>query len=519
MRVAFRVDSSARIGSGHLVRCLTLAGELRRRGAEILFLSKAHHGDLIERAERERYVVKRLPSTEQSSFGNDHDYSSWSGVDEVADAAETIRELENWCADWLVVDHYGLGRAWESTVRSGAARLLAIDDIARPHDTNALLDQNWFGRNTAARYDGIVAPGSRMLLGPRYALLRSEYAQTRATSSPRDGSVRRVLVYFGGTDYLNDTGAVLQALSSPELLPLIVDVVIGPNHPDPAGIARMVEARPRTTLYQSLSSLAELMERADLAVGAGGATTWERACLGLPSITVVLALNQRDLSLAVAEEGAQVVLDLDQERGWRRWRNEIVHLASDPDRVKRMSIRASALTDGRGVLRVVRSIYGVQDLSLLVRTARPEDELVTFEWANDSETREASFSPGPISATTHTEWFRQKLSDPQTLFLIGEDEAGLPVGQVRFDPGSRNAEVVVSISVDACARGGGVGSCLLQQAMRVLHARTSTLSVIAEVREGNARSATLFLRSGFEEIEARRPRSRCFIHRASASAG
>jgi UDP-2,4-diacetamido-2,4,6-trideoxy-beta-L-altropyranose hydrolase len=201
MRVAFRVDSSALMGTGHLMRCLTLANELRRCGAATAFICRQHDGSVIARAEQEGHTVHRLARPGPSS-DTAEDYAAWLGVPAPADAAETLLAVSGQHYDWLVVDHYGLDHEWEQRLRGVVGRLLVIDDLAnRRHDCDLLLDQNYFAAATRERYRGLVAgPSCKLLLGPSYALLRPEYAQLRSVLPPRDGVVRRALIFFGGSD-------------------------------------------------------------------------------------------------------------------------------------------------------------------------------------------------------------------------------------------------------------------------------------------------------------------------------
>ncbi|MEX6780098.1 UDP-2,4-diacetamido-2,4,6-trideoxy-beta-L-altropyranose hydrolase, partial [Limnospira fusiformis] len=211
MKVIFRVDSSAQIGSGHLIRCRTLAEELRRRGAEVRFICREHRGNLIHLLSQAAFPVTVLPPPPQSSGEMEENYQAWLGVSAETDAQETLLALGGESADWLVVDHYGLDAVWERQLRPQVKQILVIDDLAnRPHDCDVLLDQN-YSQLGEQRYQGWVPHSCRLLLGPRYGLLRPEYPLYRQALSPHRGQVRRVLVFFGGTDSQNMTGKALEA--------------------------------------------------------------------------------------------------------------------------------------------------------------------------------------------------------------------------------------------------------------------------------------------------------------------
>lgn len=313
-RILIRCDASLLIGSGHVMRCRTLARELVRRGIEVCFLCRRQPGDLINLLETEFAVValpKQTLAVCDGLEGRDL-YNSWLGCTQEQDAAQCLEVLESAGingASWIVTDHYGLDARWEGKLLAGlpggdsAPKLLVIDDLAdRPHQADLLLDQNFFGETTDKRYEGLVLPQCRQLLGPNYALLGPEYAQLHPLLPPRT-ELRRVLVFFGGVDPDNLTGRALEALMAQELDDLAVDVVLGLQSPHRQAVEELVARRPYTTLHGPLPSLAGLISRADLAIGAGGATTWERVCLGLYSLVVAIADNQLSVAKALDQAG------------------------------------------------------------------------------------------------------------------------------------------------------------------------------------------------------------------------
>lgn len=309
MNIVFRTDASRIMGTGHVVRCLTLAESLRARGASCQFVCRDHPGSMLAHIQANGFEVRSLPVSlgavvvpAAGQLAPAH--SSWLGVDWETDAGQTLGAMSGVAVDWLVVDHYAIDARWERRLRPVSKKLMVIDDLAdRSHECDLLLDQNWFGEQTPGRYRSLVPASCRCMLGPSHALLRPEYAELRALMPPRDGMVRRVLVFMGGSDPLDQTGDVLDALMRPGLDQLVVDVVMGVNHPDPQGIARKVAARPASNLFSGLPSLAGLMARADLMIGGGGSTTWERMCLGLPAVVISIADNQTPTNLAMMKAG------------------------------------------------------------------------------------------------------------------------------------------------------------------------------------------------------------------------
>lgn len=338
MRVAIRADASSTIGSGHVIRCKTLADELRRRGAEIRFVCREHRGHLIPLLDRAGYQVATLPPIE---------------VEPLIDAEETIDVLDRFAPDWVIVDHYGLDERWESCLGRCGSRLLVIDDLAnRRHACQVLLDQNWFGAQTSRRYHGLVPPECECLLGPQYALLQPAFERLRSSLRPRDGSIRRVLVFFGAVDSAHQTVTALDALRNPAFADLAVDVVVGYANPRAPEVDVLVAALRGGTVHRDLEDLAGLMAEADLMLCAGGSTTWERCCLGLPAVVVIAAPNQEGFTTALAGSGAHWLLGDASRVTEAEWINALRELSGSPARVKGYSDAAGRLTDGRGVHRV-----------------------------------------------------------------------------------------------------------------------------------------------------------------------
>jgi UDP-2,4-diacetamido-2,4,6-trideoxy-beta-L-altropyranose hydrolase len=357
MNVAIRADASSRMGTGHVMRCLALAGAVQARGAQPTFICREHPGNLIATLRERSLPVAVLPAPARRASTTAEDYADWLGVPESADADETVATLAGVNPDWLVVDHYSLGIEWERRLRPHAATVLAIDDLIRPHDCDALLDQNYSAQDER-RYQGLVPGPCRVLSGPRYALLDSMYANRRDARPARDGTVRRVLVYFGGVDPFNLSGLALAALSAPEFAHLTVDLVIGTNHSQRDALERQANGRPGTVVHGTRPDLADLMLHADLAVGAGGVTTWERMCLGVPSLVVSLAENQRAACESLAADGLIEYLGDAGSVDPTGIRGALSRLLDDPERLAALSSRGRLLVDGRGAARVAEVMLG-----------------------------------------------------------------------------------------------------------------------------------------------------------------
>nr|WP_284048210.1 UDP-2,4-diacetamido-2,4,6-trideoxy-beta-L-altropyranose hydrolase [Marinobacter sp. ATCH36] len=312
--IAFRADASFEIGSGHLMRCLTLADELARRGNQCLFIVRCQPGDhsqvVLERG-HELLLMPRLTNDGAGHMDSGLDHAHWLVGGQDRDADDFVEALQGRNPDWIIVDHYGIDRHWEDRARNCCLRVMAIDDLAdREHHCELLLDQN-FGRNCDA-YSRLVPASVTVLCGPRFALLRREFSEWRNYSIQRrlKANGHRLLINLGGVDQNNVTGQVLEALSRcPGAEVFDISVVMGANSPCLESVEVQVRQLDlKAELLTGISNMAEVMASSDLAIGAAGATSWERCCLGLPTLLLVIAENQKPVATALAEHGAALCI-------------------------------------------------------------------------------------------------------------------------------------------------------------------------------------------------------------------
>ena len=343
MQVVFRTDSSTQIGSGHLMRCLTLATALREKGANCAFICRSHPNNLTSLVRQKGFTVYELPQGTEPRSSDDL------GVPLEVDAQQTQAILgELGLVDWLVVDHYGIDASWEQSLRPWVKRIFVIDDLAnRPHDCDVLLDQNYTPQQN--RYDGLVPPQCSLLLGPQYALLRSEFIAAREKLE-REGrppfDPRKVLVFFGGVDANNHTTKALEILySMGEFAP---EVVIGAGCPHQDQVMVQMKHFPEGQLHVQTDKMAEIMLRCSWYFGAGGSVTWERMCLGLTGIILPITGDQVEFSEALHQEGLQRRLNsLCLEEVKAAYTDFVC------PQVSRLSQRCSQLVPGHGVSLVV----------------------------------------------------------------------------------------------------------------------------------------------------------------------
>jgi UDP-2,4-diacetamido-2,4,6-trideoxy-beta-L-altropyranose hydrolase len=496
MKVLFRVDASTVMGTGHVMRCRTLAHELARRGAQICFICREHPGQMADVLERDGFKVCRLPPVPDSGTGQG--YEAWLGVSQQVDAMQSSAATDGQVFDWLVVDHYALDRSWEVPMRQRAQNILIIDDIAnRPHECDVLLDQN-SSLSGAERYRPWVPQSCRLLLGPRYALLRPENALHRSAMAPRAEAASRVLVYMGGSDAANITGMALQALGSPRLSHLEVDVVVGPNFTHQQQIVSLAQARPGTHVLGMQPHLAELMVRADIAVGAGGATTWERLCLGLPSLVVSIAENQVPGCMALADAGLIRYFGAAQQMSVAAMEAALEQAIEPGQRNADLRFLKAAPVDGLGARRIAEFLSPSPAGSLRLRPADAGDLDTYFVWVNDPLVRAGALRTAPITMAEHGAWFMSRLQAPECLLLVLESD-GLPLGQLRLErmEGGWN----IDYSIDTLFRGRRWGKKLLALGIQwISELGESSVFLRAVVKESNAASAKTFESLGFAEV-------------------
>jgi UDP-2,4-diacetamido-2,4,6-trideoxy-beta-L-altropyranose hydrolase len=371
LNFAFRVDASVQMGSGHIMRCLTLADALKARGAQCHFISRAHQGHLHETIFQRGYTVNGLAASvqraqaaikkiaiEEQDLRQTTAQASWLGSTWQTDALETAAILTNLQPDWLVVDHYALDQRWEEALAPHYRKLLVIDDLAdRPHSCDLLLDQNL--GSEPEQYAHSVPAHCQILTGPHYALLRPEFAALRSYSLQRrqvQPGLRHLLITMGGVDQPNATGQVLQALKTCALpQECRITVVMGLTAPWLQNVRELAAPMPwPTEVVVNVTDMARRMADSDLAIGAAGSTSWERCCLGVPTLMVVLAENQ--------EAGARAL----EAAHAAHWIGDVSDIATQlPEAVRdligskhltRMTLAASAITDGQGVEKTLKAM-------------------------------------------------------------------------------------------------------------------------------------------------------------------
>ena len=340
MKTIIRTDASHIIGTGHVMRCLTLAQTLQNKGAEVQFICRKHEGNLIDKICSTGFHTFELELTDEKEVDNKLAYTSWLGATQQKDVDECINILKDKKTDWLIVDHYSLDEYWQKSLKPYYKKLMVIDDLAdRQFDCDILLNQNL--GSTKEQYKNRVPKSCELLLGCEYALLRPEFSKLRGQAlekRKKTKEIKNILISMGGGEnkIIYD---ILKQLDSR----FNVVVVLGKNFLFNKKVQSYVDGK-NIKIIMETDNMAKLMLDADLAIGAGGSTSWERCCLGLPTIVFMIADNQREVVKNLEQLGAVIVAE--------NLKEDLQLIMRNIDLWKRMSNKAQEICDGLGVHRI-----------------------------------------------------------------------------------------------------------------------------------------------------------------------
>jgi len=397
-----------------------------------------------------------------------------------------------------VADGYHFGADYQRIIKESGVSLLFVDDNghAGQYYADFVLNQNLHADEALYRQR---QPYTRLLLGPRFALLRREFLQWRGWKRQVPKVACKVLVTLGGSDPCNATLKVIEALRTVEVSGLEAVVVVGASNPHLAALESAVRQSPvPIRLERQVSDMGKLMAWADVAVSGSGSTCWELVFMQLPILAFVLADNQTFVAQALAQEGALINLASPERLSSRQISESLSQLLVSSERRAPALEKLRAQVDGDGVSRVVMHLRGDP---LRLRRALAGDCQLLWKWANDRSVRQAAFSPEPIPWEQHVEWFSRKLQDPKSLIFLALDAGDCPLGQIRFDFKERQ-EAEIDVSVDACRRGCGYGAVLISLGTETLFRTTAVQAVHAVVKAENVSSIRAFEKAGFRDREA-----------------
>lgn len=353
MRIAIRVDASEQIGTGHLRRSLSLAQALRSAGAETWFATRALGFDSVGMIAAEGFTNTVLLNPPDGFFAPDPQvpHSDWAQVSWDRDAQECIAALGKFAPDWVILDSYAFDARWHDTVHQGlGCKIAQIDDLADRELACDLLIDHTYAADHRVKYAGLLPNTTRLLGGPRYGLLGPAYAEAeRYAFGERVSSIG---IFVGGIDAGGHSFAVLDALAAIGYEG-DVEVVATSANPHLVDLRARIAERANTKLALDLPNLAAFFARHDVQVGAGGGASWERCCIGVPTLLVVIAENQLSVAPQLAADG---IVALASEPSCEAIAHELANLISSPDRRRLLASRSRALVDGKGAARVTREL-------------------------------------------------------------------------------------------------------------------------------------------------------------------
>lgn len=480
MKLLIRADASVAIGTGHVMRCLALAQAWQDAGGRAAFAMAESTAAIEARLHSEGCEVLPLAAP----------------VGSADDASQTIAFAARQASEWIVVDGYRFGAEYQRRLKEAGFKLLFIDDYghAESYSADVVLNQNVSAR---AELYGQREPGTRLLLGARYALLRREFAAWREWKREIPAQGRRVLVTMGGSDPENLTARVMQAIALTGIADLEVTVVAGGSNPHFEMLeTEAVTIGRRVRVLKNISNVAELMAAAEVAVSAAGSTSWELCLLGLPALLIDVADNQTAVAQELGRRGCAIHVG-GKGVSSGRITEEFKQLLDSRELRRSLSECCRRLVDGKGARRVVSTLRGEGGLQL--RRARQEDCRLLWEWANDPAVREAAFSREAIPWEAHVSWFAKKMaSGEECVIFIAEDE-GVAVGQVRFDV-RPDGDWEVDISIAREKRGYGLGAELIGLGAQELEKEYTQARMHAFVKKENAASIRAFEEARFKRV-------------------
>lgn len=521
--VAIRTDSSNDIGSGHIMRCLTIANALKNRGYECVFICRSLLANQQVLIKSLNHKLVQLSESKNPAPDNDRSYQGWLGTTQDYDAKETINALTDldkltFNIELIIVDHYSLDKVWEDACKKALnVPIFAIDDLDREHVSDILLDTT-FGK-TNENYPNLVSDDCNLLIGAEYALLRPDFNEYRQKSLERlDGRFAetygklRILIFMGGVDAHNATEWVLKginSLSSEQDIEIVV--LVGGSYRHAASLQSTISNSPiHVELIKDASYVAKLLSGIDLCIGASGSSTWERCCLGVPTINLVLAENQSDIAMILKKAGithdAGIYSPKNDSKKWAL--SHVKPLLEHESERKSMSMKARAITDGLGVLKVLSEIFKltVDVDSIMLRKATEKDTKLLFDWQQHPNTRKYARDTSHPTWENHISWMTNRLSDNANPFYIIEAD-GVPAGMLRLDACGTLLELSAQFRQENDLREISIltapefyGRGVAKRSIQLIQKKMRCDYIVATVHEQNLASNLLFQSANFFKI-------------------
>jgi len=508
MQVVFRVDSSLQIGTGHLMRCLTLAECLKNDGIDISFICRKNSGNLRDKIIKKGFRLFELESPGKARHDDKLSHSKWLNVTQKEDANQCKEILEKIKPGWLIVDHYALDHEWESDLVHLSTKIMVIDDLAdRNHNCDLLLDQT-FG-HIAEHYIDLVPKRCTLLVGSKYSLLRPEFSEWRSYSIERrsQANLKNLLITMGGVDLKNHTEEVLIKLDCCTLpVDLNITIVVGSHYPHLESLKMRAERSKYTVNIQvDVENMAKIMADSDIAIGAAGSTSWERCCMGLPTIQIVLAENQKFLAEKLSKINASMLINET---------SSLKSLINDASKwMQDVSISSAKITDGTGTLKVASQItdsivkfklqeFGEVELISYV-DLNFNDQAFSLKMRNDISVKRWMYSPREISQKEHRNFIKKLNDNKERLYFLVKLQ-GTIVGSINFSNIVPNDSLDFGLFTNPYTELKGAGRILEAAGNYYAHFKFEIRKIKLEVFSDNTRAINFYKKCGYRLAGSKR---------------
>jgi len=333
----FRVDASPDIGTGHLMRCMALGQTWKDAGGNVIFITACQNNALLQRLRAEDFDIHLIPD----SYPNTSDW------------IHTKNIISNYSNAWIILDGYHFDENYQIRIKELGNKLFLIDDTAHldRYYADIMLNQNLH----ADELNYHCEPYTKLLLGTKYVLLRKQFMRWQGWRRKIPDIAHKVLITLGGSDPSNQTLKIIRALQKVDIRGLEVVVVVGASNPH----FREIQSTTRNSrfvirLIRNATDMPELMAWADIAVSAGGSTSWELAFMGLPALLIVLAENQRRSAKLLAERKVFLGLGEGQNVKVQDIAQALKNVLQNCEIRKKLSQKEHLLVDGMGVERIIK---------------------------------------------------------------------------------------------------------------------------------------------------------------------
>ncbi|MBE0351603.1 UDP-2,4-diacetamido-2,4,6-trideoxy-beta-L-altropyranose hydrolase [Pseudoalteromonas lipolytica] len=490
MKIIARLDANSTIGAGHLIRVLTLLNQLVKQ-------SDYYPSDVLIISYSLSDSFKNLITHHGFRYHMINQVNNWSMDYDAQTTAELIGDDS--IADLVIVDHYELDKRWEQKLTTYCHQLIVIDDLAnREHHCNTLIDQT-LGRKKDD-YSDLVPPYCKLLLGATYIILRPEFQPLRITAKQtRSNNIKNILIAFGATDPQDNSSKVVawlaQFLKTNPQINFHCTIMITSASPHLNNIKQICKMSPWLSYTIDEKNVAELLLKTDLAIGASGSASWERCCLGIPTIAFQTADNQKMVLAELDKAGAIANLKKLTEQSQDEFNQCLSRLIDDTNYYTNMRRNSFKICDGTGTSLICDHLLSN---TLALRLATKKDENLLYRWQSNPHIRQFFRNPNAVTFNEHATWFRNSLKlSSRTIYIIelGSNSNALPVGTLRFDK-VNSQQYEVSILIDHNFQNQKLGWRALKSTPKKFRSK----EIIASVHIDNKASQQLFLSAGYSQI-------------------